>query len=200
MVQNGMRGMPGSVAVDAAPACEGGAVREAVDQGCGGAAGAGERAVAGTVLALDPGTDVTGWALLDHGVVIGSGVMPNHDVLASLSLYIDSHGWMCAEVLAIEMIASYGMPVGREVFETCVWIGRFIEAWEDRYRLIYRKDVKMHLCGSPRAKDANIRQALLDKLGPQGNKANPGPTYGVKSHAWAALAVAVTAAETKGTA
>lgn len=200
MVQDGMRGMPGAVAVDAAEARPGAAIRDAVDGGRGEAAGEGECAVEGTILALDPGTDVTGWALLDHGVVIGSGVMPNHDVLASLSLYINSHGWMCAEVLAIEMIASYGMPVGREVFETCVWIGRFIEAWGDRCRLIYRKDVKMHLCGSPRAKDANIRQALLDKLGPQGNKANPGPTYGVKSHAWAALAVAVTAAETKGTA
>jgi hypothetical protein len=60
-------------------------------------------------------------------------------------------------------------------------------------RLVYRKDVKLLLCGSPRAKDANIRQALLDLLGPQGTKAKPGPTYGVKSHAWAALGVAVTA-------
>ena len=60
-------------------------------------------------------------------------------------------------------------------------------------RLVYRKDVKLHLCGSPRAKDPNIRQALLDKLGPVGTKRQPGPCYGVKSHAWAALGVAVTA-------
>lgn len=45
MVQDGVQGMPCAVAVDAAPACEGGAVREAVDQGRGGAAGAGEYAV-----------------------------------------------------------------------------------------------------------------------------------------------------------
>jgi hypothetical protein len=56
---------------------------------------------------------------------------------------------------------------------------------------VFRKDVKLHLCNSPRAKDANVRQALLDRLGPQGTKKAPGPTYGVKSHEWAALAVAV---------
>jgi len=95
------------------------------------------------------------------------------------------------------MVASYGMPVGKEVFETCVWIGRFMQVWHDpdAVRLIYRRDVKLHLCGSARAKDGNIRQALIDKLGPQGTKKAPGPTYGVKSHAWAALALAVTAAE-----
>jgi len=48
-----------------------------------------------------------------------------------------------------------------------------------------------------KAKDANIRQALIDKLGPVGTKKSPGPLWGVKSHIWSALAVAVTALETK---
>ena len=145
------------------------------------------------ILALDPGPTETGWALLAaSGCVANSGVLPNAEMLRSLSLRNET------DTLAIEMIASYGMPVGREVFETCVWVGRYIQAWHspEAVRLIYRKDVKLHLCGSPRAKDANIRQALIDKLGPQGSKKAPGPTYGVKSHAWAALAVAVTAQET----
>ena len=106
--------------------------------------------------------------------------------------------WMgySLDVLAIEMIASYGMAVGKEVYETVRWIGRFQECWAhpDEVKLVYRRDVKLHLCGSSKAKDPNVRQALLDLLGPQGNKRNPGPTYGVKSHAWAALAVAVTVA------
>ena len=100
-------------------------------------------------------------------------------------------------MLAIEMVASYGMPVGKEVFRTVWWSGRFAQAWIHYQRSepieVYRKDVKLYLCNSPRAKDANIRQALIDLIGPQGTKKNPGPTYGVKSHAWAALGVAVTA-------
>jgi hypothetical protein len=37
---------------------------------------------------------------------------------------------------------------------------------------------------------------LIDKLGVVGTKKNPGPLFGMKSHAWAALGVAVTALET----
>jgi len=63
----------------------------------------------------------------------------------------------------------------------------------------------MHLCKNNRAKDANIRQALLDRFpatgggkAPQiGTKKQPGPLYGVTSHLWSALAVAVTWADTQ---
>ena len=104
-----------------------------------------------------------------------------------------------ADMVAIEMIASYGMPVGREVFETCVWVGRYMERARRRrlpVRLVYRAEVKMHLCRSMKAKDGNIRQALIDKLGPPGTKKAPGVTYGVSGDMWAALGVAVTAWET----
>lgn len=142
------------------------------------------------ILAIDPGTEQSGFAILQDGELLDSGVDLNAEVLKSVIA-------AQSDVLAIEMIASYGMPVGREVFETCVWIGRFVQAWKDpdRVRLIYRRDVKLHLCQSPRAKDANVRQALIDRMGPIGTKKAPGPLYGVSSHAWAALAVAVIAAE-----
>ncbi|MGE7139158.1 hypothetical protein ACQKIE_16145 [Luteibacter sp. NPDC031894] len=142
------------------------------------------------ILAIDPGTTESGVIEFDAGRVHASYIMPNEQVIQRI------RWWTCPD-LAIEMVASYGMPVGAEVFDTVRWIGRFQQAFHlpDQVRLIFRKDVKMHLCGSPRAKDGNIRQALIDKLGPQGTKKNPGPTYGVKSHAWAALAVAVTALE-----
>jgi hypothetical protein len=152
-----------------------------------------------TILAIDPGPEVSGWAMYDGRSVLGSGVLPNMEVIEQLNDFgsADSLWWAKADLVAIEMIASYGMAVGKDVFETCVWIGRFIQACPMPFERVYRKDVKMHLCGTTKAKDTNIRQALIDKIGPQGVKASPGPTYGVKSHAWPALAVAVTAAESR---
>jgi hypothetical protein len=155
-----------------------------------------EMAARRQILALDPGTTESGVVLYQGGRVVESGVHSNEDVRRIIQV-------TPASLLAVEMIASYGMPVGKEVFETCVWIGRFLEAWQNTWgdetraptRLVYRKDVKLHLCGTTKAKDPNVRQALLDKLGPQGTKKAPGPTYGVSKHAWAALAVAVTVSD-----
>ena len=148
-----------------------------------------------TVLAIDPGPVQSAWVLFDPsgGGVVASNIDPN-DVL----LILIAKGGFVTDHLAIEMIASYGMPVGKDVFETVRWIGIFQHAWGlERTSLVYRKDVKLHLCGSVRAKDGNIRQALLDKVGPKGTKKAPGPTYGCKRDIWAALAVAVTYSETQ---
>jgi len=113
------------------------------------------------------------------------------------------YGWPNPiERLVIEQIRSYGMAVGAEVFDTCVWTGRFIQAWGGPHTMVPRIDVKMHLCKSPRAKDTNVRQALIDRFGPGkdkaiGTKKNPGPLYGFKRDMWAALGVAVTYWDTK---
>lgn len=141
------------------------------------------------ILALDPGPTQTGWVIFGAGKVHDSGVSDNHDVLRWVQAGQD------CDVLAIEMIAGMGMTVGQTTFETVRWIGRFQQAWADpdAVKLIYRRDVKMHVCGDSRAKDSNIRQALIDAFGEPGTKKSPGPTHGVKSHAWSALAVAVTA-------
>lgn len=80
------------------------------------------------------------------------------------------------DLLAIEMVASYGMPVGKEVFDTCVWIGRFVQENDKigkNYYYIYRKDEKMNICNSMKAKDSNIRQALIDRFGEVGTKKRP---------------------------
>lgn len=99
---------------------------------------------------------------------------------------------------AIEMVAHYGtgMPAGKEIFDTCFWIGRFWhEAERMRYKnmqFIYRKHEKINLCGNMKAKDGNIIQALKDRFGDKGTKANPGWFYGFKADCWQAYAVGVT--------
>ena len=117
-----------------------------------------------SILAVDPGTTQSGWCRY-NGSDISSGIFGNE----LMRKWIEESG---AGELAIEMVASYGMPVGREVFETCVWIGRFVQSWRapELVKLIYRKDVKLHLCGDSRAKDSNIRQALIDRFGAPGTK------------------------------
>lgn len=137
--------------------------------------------------AIDPGTTQSGWVLYDGQRVLDSGVADNHDVLRWVKA-------SQADRLAIEMIAGMGMTVGQTTFETVRWIGRFQQAWRDpeAVHLVYRRQVKQELCGNQQAKDKNIRQALIDRIGPVGVKAKPGPCYGVSSHAWSALAIAVT--------
>jgi hypothetical protein len=143
------------------------------------------------ILAIDPGPQRSAYVAWTDGRVVDSGWLDNFDVRVRVAYYARKR-----QRIAVEMIASYGMAVGASVFNTCVEIGRMVEvanAHGVNAELIFRKDVKLHVCGSPRAKDANIRQALMDTYGPVGTKKQPGPLYGVKSHVWAALAVAVTA-------
>jgi len=138
------------------------------------------------ILAIDPGTDKSAYVLFDGTVIHALGILPNEQLRALLL----SRDLMPYDGVAVEMVACYGMAVGREVFETCVWIGRFVECVGVPVRYVYRRDVKIHLCNSPRAKDGNIRQSLIDKHGAPGTAKNKGVLYGVNSHLWAALAVA----------
>lgn len=145
------------------------------------------------ILALDPGTERTAYVQLVSGEIAAHGIVPNAEMLRMLDRGGDMSTQHGRPLLAVEMIASYGLPVGREVFETCVWIGRFVQVWHPwAHEFVYRKEVKLHLCYSARAKDPHVRQALIDLYGKPGTKAKPGPTYGLHGDEWAALGVAET--------
>lgn len=144
------------------------------------------------ITAIDPGYEQSAVLTLDAGTLTDHRIAPNAQVL----------DWLrestLGGVLVLEQVESFGMAVGREVFETVYVTGRFAEAWFPRWvERMPRRMVKSHLCHSGRATDANIRQALIDRFGPTtekaiGTKKQPGPLYGIKSHEWAALALAVT--------
>lgn len=139
------------------------------------------------VIAIDPGTRESAFLVWDGSKIIHYGDRRNEDMLVCID-NLRSEGDL---LMAVEMVASYGMAVGREVFETCVWVGRFIQQFHPgQHRLVYRKDVKIHHCQSMRATDSNIRQALIDKYGEQGNKKAPGLTYPLRKHLWSAFAIA----------
>jgi hypothetical protein len=146
------------------------------------------------ILAIDAGNTYSGVAIVElpEFRLVWFDKLPNEEIYGSIKNYkIDE--------VALEMVACYGMPVGRDVFETCVWIGRFIEQLKDKkISFVYRKDEKMCLCGSLKAKDSNIRQALINRYAKhdfktgKGTKKNPDVFYGVANDVWQAIAVAVT--------
>jgi hypothetical protein len=150
-------------------------------------------------LAIDPGPVQSAWLVLGPaGGIRSFGIWDN---LSLLLLLRGEDGELAPDVthIAIEKVESFGMAVGAEVFETVFWSGCFAEAAHELIlERVSRRAVKLNLCGSARAKDTNIRQALIDRYGGSsaiGKKASPGPLYGVSKDVWSALAVAVTAAD-----
>jgi len=146
-----------------------------------------------TLIAIDPGCTQSAYVLWDGVTILQRQKVDNVGLLYDLV-----GGLLQADEMVIEQIASYGMAVGAEVFETVYWSGRFAQAFAGRMKPVFRLkrlEVKMHLCHDSKAKDANIRQAILDRFGGKsaiGKKASPGPLYGVSGDEWAALAVALT--------
>lgn len=153
------------------------------------------------LLAIDPGNidSAFAWVDADDCKPIWSEKLPN----ATVASFVRANAAKIDRVV-IEMIRSYGMAVGKEVFETCVWIGRFAQLCDELgipVELVYRGDVKLHHCHSTAAKDGNIIQALIDRFAPnvrnrgKGTKSEPGWFYGFKADIWQAYALAVYAAD-----
>ena len=158
------------------------------------------------VFAVDPGLEHSAFVLWDGQQIQQHGIEANEDMLLRLyeSIVVSDANDEDAPVLVIEAMTSYGMAVGQSTLDTIFWAGRFYQAIQPcQADVLTRRAVKLHLCGSSKAKDANIRMALIDRFGGSkevaiGIKASKGPLYGIKSHCWAALAVAVTWFDTAG--
>lgn len=142
------------------------------------------------LMAIDPGTTESAYVVYDRGAFIEFNKVANEEILVLLDSYVGP--------VVIEMVACYGMPVGAEVFETCVWIGRMIEhAGVLNVERMKRNEVKMALCHRTKGvNDGVIRQALIDMFGPSkecavGKKKSPGPLFGMSGDVWQAAALAV---------
>jgi len=152
------------------------------------------------IFAIDPGNIHSAYVLYcprSH-TVLQKGKVLNE--LLRRKLNRDRHNQNY--IFVIEMIKSYGMAVGASVFDTCIWIGRFTEILERAGREVHfmgRKDAVIEICHCTKAKDSNVRTALIDLFPatgggatPQiGTKKEPGPLFGMAKDTWAALAVAI---------
>lgn len=153
------------------------------------------------ILAVDPGNTESAYVVLDRDSLkpLAFDKVSNWDLL---KLIEDNH-FRAVTDFGIEMVASYGMRVGKDVFETCVWIGRFAESFEHHENIeakfIYRKsDVCPNICHDSRANDADIRHGLIDRFAKhdfkagKGRKKNPDWFFGFRADIWQAYAVGVT--------
>ncbi len=150
------------------------------------------------ILAIDPGSEQSG--------VVGYDIVSKEIKQARIAtnrvllhwLHNDPNDW---NHLIIEYPHVRGQMMKSQVIETIFWIGRFAEAWGDMSTFIRfdRKEVAMRLCGRAAVKDKQVRRALIARFPATGGgaepaigtKKDPGPLYGVKTHCWAALGVAV---------
>jgi len=147
------------------------------------------------ICAVDPGNTQSAYVLYDGTIFLDMGILQNRDLLYMMRL---PH----FDILAVEHVHSMGMKIGQTVIDTCMWYGRFIEAFveatkddeEKRYTLIPRREIKYNLCNSMKATDTNIKQALTDRFEPdlQPKKRPKGKLKGVVKDIWSAVAVAVT--------
>lgn len=171
------------------------------------------------ILAIDPGDVWTGWVLLQDGeTVLDAGVTNERDLLLPLARLTGQRCWweprgkafaarvpIDVDLVVIENIEPrFGQTQGWEVFNTARFVGRMEEAFRPLpVRLLTRSGVLGALGIVTRRKkktdpkvnaDSAVRALLIDRWG-TGSEKKGGPLYGVTSHAWQALAVAVVAAE-----
>jgi hypothetical protein len=144
-----------------------------------------------TVFAIDPGPVESAYCAFD-GTIRKFDKLPNAFLMELLT-----ENWVDLQspnVMAIEVISSYGARVGSETFATCEWIGRFTQLVHGLAVpvRVKRSEVCQHVCDNPKAGDKFVREALIDRFGEPGTKKEPGPTYGITKDCWAALAIAVT--------
>jgi hypothetical protein len=148
------------------------------------------------IIAIDPGCTESAYVLIDDDLrPIEFGKFHNENVRCEVRRLFNTH---FSVRVAVEMVASYGMAVGKEVFDTCVWVGRYSELFDGYVTLIYRQEEKLNLCGTKQAKDSNIIQALVDRFAcgvpnkGKGSKKAPGWFYGFSKDIWQAYAVGIT--------
>ena len=126
------------------------------------------------LIAIDPGNKVSAWVVFrpwrhpdgksSPFKIISFGRLEN----TNLRMYLRRipKDKRVKSRLITEMLRARGMPTSNEEFETCVQIGRVIQAWlPGTWSYAFRGDIKLCLCGDSRAKDPNVRQALIELWG-----------------------------------
>ena len=138
------------------------------------------------VIGIDPGTKLSAYVAWDGNHIVDVATVENWRINKYLRT-IDREACVC-----IENIEPTGMVIGREVLETMFWIGRFFQVARDtvgphRVSRLARRTVKKHLKLKITTGDKEVKAALIRSL-----EFNPIEWHNLRSHQFAALAIAVT--------
>ena len=151
------------------------------------------------IVGIDPGPEKCGFCVYDNlagKIIEAQKDLPVGEALTGIDIYAGQ-----ADLVGIERVQSYGIP-GSTLLRTSEVVGRLwqcSEALRLPTVLLYRREVLRGLDVTGKGnRDSLVRERLIEMHGgtrkiAQGTKKEPGPLYGVSSHAWQALAVAIVA-------
>ena len=119
------------------------------------------------ILGIDPGPTESAYCYVTlRQTVDSAGKVSNVELIEMLRASALST-WS----VAVESIQSFGMVVGRSVFDTCYQIGRIQQACEDLgipCTLYPRQEYLRRICGGSHTKDSILRQAMELRFGGYG--------------------------------
>lgn len=166
------------------------------------------------ILAIDPGTIKSAYCIASEDYTFGpAGKVENETVLRLVKeCEYDEVAIECMESRFLGGEHTAGQRIGSETYDTCIWIGRYMEAAATRGKQIarvYRSEERSRIIPSkrnrlpplpepaPRGTDAQIRAALIrrfarhDMKNGKGTAGNKDVFYGFRADMWSAAAVAV---------
>ena len=169
------------------------------------------------LLAIDPGTSQSAYVGMKNDYsVVSHAKVANNKLLELITLGgYDVMVIECMEPRLAKSKSNSNAPnqvIGRETYETCYWIGRFMEAAIRRgmdIHRVYRSEEKSRIIPTkknklppipppvPRSHDSKIRKGLIMRFAQFDKKNGKGKAncrdvfYGFKADEWAAFAVGV---------
>jgi hypothetical protein len=151
--------------------------------------------------AIDPGPKESALVSIGSDARIRHYEQAENSVLRQKLCGARNNPYYQPALLVIEYTPPYALTtkggranVPREVVDTAIEIGRFIECFGGEFELLHRQRVKSQLTGLANSKDGQVIDALCDRYGgsrkdAKGTKKCPGPLFGLKADLWQALAV-----------
>lgn len=156
----------------------------------------------GVILAIDPGPSKCGAVLYDADAYTASPFLGGCPSTAELLDHLASEAWEPPALVLVERVQSYGIS-GASLLQTAEVYGHvagICRVRGVRFGGAYRKEVCDALMVRGGSRDKQVRERVLEHLGTHhglaakavvGRKATPGPAYGIASHAWQALGLAI---------